>query len=91
MVTDRGPLLRCPTGCGLPLDFTAIRTCRGCGLVLCGGGCTRVFQGQSHCKPCYRDAQRAESMRGQEDRLWAGVDPDMAEVALDCMATEVES
>lgn len=84
-------LIRCPVGCGLTLDFTALRLCQGCGLTLCGGPCTRKFQGRSHCKPCWRDAVMVEYRRAQEreDALWAGVEPLMDEVALDCMATEV--
>ena len=64
MEEDSKNLLRCPNGCGLVADFTAIYKCSRCSKVLCGN-CTHRFQKKPFCKRCHKEASR-EHNRSRE-------------------------
>jgi hypothetical protein len=50
---DPKKLLRCPNGCGLTADFTALVKCCVCGKVLCGV-CRKPIHNKPYCKGCHR-------------------------------------
>lgn len=57
MIDDPRQLLRCPNGCGLPIDFTfGLRTCKSCGARLCKL-CVHRFLSFIYCKPCKKIEQ----------------------------------
>lgn len=59
---DPKKLLRCPSGCGNVIHFTAVAKCVRCEQVRCDV-CMRRFKQRPHCKPCVKLLQKS-SMEG---------------------------
>lgn len=51
---DQKALIRCPGGCGLPIDFTALTKCCRCGKLLCSL-CKHRYKDKVFCKKCHRE------------------------------------
>lgn len=59
---DPKRLLRCPNGCGLAADFTAMVKCRRCGKIVCRV-CTHRYRGKPFCKDCGKAEAREDARR----------------------------
>lgn len=51
---DPKKLLRCPNGCGVTVNFTAIYKCCVCGKIICEV-CRKPINGKSYCKKDWRE------------------------------------
>ena len=46
-------MIRCPNGCGLPIDFTSIVKCQRCKSILCSI-CKYRYKDKVFCKKCHK-------------------------------------
>lgn len=59
--------LRCPNGCGLPVDFTfGLRKCERCGKLLCQN-CVRTYKNRKFCKNCHKQHSAEENRKALEE------------------------